>query len=42
MTIIQNSEWSKFHLKSFKLNKFPKYPNEIILKTLFGDSKQKY
>lgn len=38
MTIIQNSEWSKFHLKSFKLNKFPKYPNEIILKTLFGDS----
>lgn len=37
MTTIQNSEWSKFHLKSFKLNKFPKYPNEIILKTLFGD-----
>ncbi len=32
----KSKDWKNFHLKSIKYNKFPKYPQELMLRTLFG------
>ncbi len=32
----KSKDWKSFHLKSIKFGKFPKYPQELMLKTIFG------
>ena len=32
----KSKDWKSFHLKSIKFGKFPKYPQELMLKTVFG------
>ena len=32
----KSKDWKSFHLKSIKLGRFPKYPQELMLKTIFG------
>ena len=32
----KSKDWKSFHLQSIKLGRFPKYPHELMLKTIFG------
>ena len=32
----KSKNWKIFHIKSIKHNKFPKYPQELMLRTVFG------
>lgn len=32
----KSKDWKSFHLKSIKFDKYPKYPQELMLKTIFG------
>ena len=32
----KSKDWKTFHLKSIKFDKYPKYPQELMLKTIFG------
>jgi len=37
----QNTEWVNFHQKRYKINNFPKYPQDIIIKIIFGGYSKK-
>ena len=37
MSKILSNEWKKFHSNRKKLDKFPKYPSTVMIKTLFGN-----
>ena len=32
----KSKDWKSFHIKSVKYGKYPKYPQELMLKTIFG------
>lgn len=32
----KSKDWKSYHLKSFKFDKYPKYPEELMLKAIFG------
>ena len=32
----KSKDWKIFHSKSLKYKKYPKYPQELMLKTIFG------
>ena len=36
MIITKAKDWKSFHQKSIKLDRYPKYPQELMLKTVFG------
>lgn len=36
MIITKSRDWKTFHEKSIKNNSYPKYPQELMLKTVFG------
>ena len=36
MIITKSKDWKSFHQKSIKLDRYPKYPQELMLKTVFG------
>ena len=38
---LQTKKWASFHKKRFKINYFPKFPQDIIIKIIFGGYSKK-